>query len=258
MQKYYTKSNIAELCSINVKKYINIDYNNDLIIEPSAGNGVFIPFLKKLCKNTLFIDIKPEHKDIIKHNYLTLNPIRTYNKIHVVGNPPFGFKGSMAIRFIKKASQYCDTISFILPLSFAKNSMQHSIPLHYHLKYSNILPNNSFVYKGSGVDIPCIFQIWEKRNNNRKEVNKVSPLKYKFINYPKDADVAIRRVGSLAGKIYYDLLNKNTNSHYFIKLNDKNDINKLRDIKIKNKYYVSGACSISKQDIIRKINKMLE
>ena len=39
--KYYTNKKIINICCKIFKKYIKI-YKNDLIIEPSAGNGAFI------------------------------------------------------------------------------------------------------------------------------------------------------------------------------------------------------------------------
>ena len=65
--------------------------------------------------------ICPENKEIIKGDFLTLNVeplVKSYQRIHVMGNPPFGRQSSLAIKFIKKSQQYCDSISFILPKSF--------------------------------------------------------------------------------------------------------------------------------------------
>ena len=45
--KYYTKLDIVEDCKVQIKKHINIK-ENDLIIEPSAGNGSFIKIIKEL------------------------------------------------------------------------------------------------------------------------------------------------------------------------------------------------------------------
>ena len=47
IDKYYTKNIIVELCLNFVKKYIQIN-NEDLIIEPSAGNGSFIDGIKSV------------------------------------------------------------------------------------------------------------------------------------------------------------------------------------------------------------------
>ena len=69
IDKYYTKTTIVDICLELFKKYINIT-NNDIIIEPSAGTGTFIPGIKTLCNNYIFYDIEPYHQDIIKQDYL--------------------------------------------------------------------------------------------------------------------------------------------------------------------------------------------
>jgi len=262
MDKYYTKSSIAKHCCKLVKKYIPISYHNDIIIEPSAGNGSFIDPIKSLCANNIFLDIKPEHRDVIKANYLTMNffeMLDAYKKIHVIGNPPFGFKASAAIKFIKKSCAFCDTFSFILPRSFEKKSMKNSIPLHFHLIHSEILQEDAFVIKNMSYNVPCIFQIWEKRSYKRQQSNpKINAENYSFTKKYYEADFAVRRVGSKAGHIYKDGLNlKNANSHYFIKLQNKSDIHKIKNIRSKNKKSVTGPMSISKYDITKILNKML-
>lgn len=256
LQKFYTKPEIARECCSRVQRHIKIDRNNDTIIEPSAGSGAFIPYINKLCNNTIFMDIKPEHLDVQKQNYLTYIPSQ-YSNIHIIGNPPFGFKASTAIKFIKKSVQFCNSMSFILPLSFAKQSMQHSVPLQFHLIHSWILPENSFMHYGKEMHIPCVFQIWMRKNRLRKQQQSIQPIGYRFVKDPLQADAAIRRVGSKAGSVYTETLHKrNTNSHYFIKLREKKDISLIHDINIPNKHYVTGPCSISKKDMIRQLNRI--
>ena len=129
IDKFYTKTTITNKCCQNITQFINIDYNNDVIIEPSAGNGSFITQLSLLCNNCLFYDIQPEHTSIIEQDYLTLKYTElirpsTNTKYHCVGNPPFGRQSSLAIKFIKHSAKFCDTISFILPKSFKKDSLK--------------------------------------------------------------------------------------------------------------------------------------
>ena len=79
-------------CKVHIQKYINIG-ENDLIIEPSAGNGSFIKIIKELSKNYKFYDLLQENKEIVKQNFLLLDVeeiIKPYNKVHIIGNPPFG------------------------------------------------------------------------------------------------------------------------------------------------------------------------
>ena len=48
IDKYYTNKNVVNKCIAMIKKHISIS-KNDLIIEPSAGNGSFIDGIKTLC-----------------------------------------------------------------------------------------------------------------------------------------------------------------------------------------------------------------
>lgn len=261
LDKFFTNSDIAEKCCDIIANTLDISFENDFVIEPSAGSGSFIKPIKRLCRNTLFIDIHPEHSLVQKYDYMKMKKtffekLKKNNKIHVIGNPPFGFKGSLAIRFIKHSCDFCDTISFILPLSFAKKSMQNTVPLNFHLLTSYIIPPNAFHNKDQQYDIPCIFQIWEKRNYLRKKEKKPIPNGYKFVKKAEKADFAIRRVGSYTGKILSPE-NRNANSHYFVKLFVSQNFKKIKDINLPSNDFVTGPRSISKKDIIHRLNKML-
>ena len=59
--KFYTKKSIVEFCGDVIRKTITIDKTQDLVIEPSAGNGSFIDLLKDLSDNYIFYDIKDNH-----------------------------------------------------------------------------------------------------------------------------------------------------------------------------------------------------
>ena len=166
IDKYYTKEIVVEQCLNMVKKYIELN-TDDLIVEPSAGNGSFIKGIKELTSNFKFYDLEPENKEIIKQDYLFYdysNIKKAYNKIHIIGNPPFGRQSSLAIKFIKKSCEFSDSVSFILPKSFKKDSLKKSFPLQYHLIFEMDLPDKSFLVDGVEYDVPCIFQIWKKKN----------------------------------------------------------------------------------------------
>jgi hypothetical protein len=65
LDKYYTSDNTANKCFDYITEYINID-KSDLCIEPSAGNGSFIKYIKLLSNNYNFYDLEPENDEIIK------------------------------------------------------------------------------------------------------------------------------------------------------------------------------------------------
>lgn len=262
IDKYYTKNNVVDLCLELVKKYIEIN-TNDLIIEPSAGNGSFIDGIKTITSNFIFYDLEPDNNEIIIQDYLLYDYTivkNDYNKIHIIGNPPFGRQSSLAIKFIKKSCEFCDSISFILPKSFKKESLKNKIPLNFHLIFENDLPDKSFLVDDIEHDVPCIFQIWEKRNINRIVQDKLYPNNFIFVKKTENPDISFRRVGVNSGKIDKIIQDKSIQSHYFIKFtNEKSTNENIRNLSIITYEFNNtvGPKSISKQELILKFNPLL-
>jgi hypothetical protein len=265
IDKYYTKQSVVDLCIEYIRQYINIDTKNDLIIEPSAGNGAFIPGIKSLSSKFLFFDLKPENIEILEQDYLELDPIRlreitNCKKIHILGNPPFGRQSSLAIKFIKKSTTFADTISFILPKSFKKDSLQKSFPLQFHLIFQIDLPPNSFLVDSQEYDVPCVFQIWEKRVTPRDIQPILEPIHFTFVKKNENPDISVRRIGVNAGVISQNTIDKSIESHYFIKFTNSKSVqdNIQRLIGITYEFdNTVGPKSISKQEIIAKFNPLL-
>lgn len=263
IDKYYTKKNIVEECISLIKDNIDIS-NKDLIIEPSAGNGSFIDFIMSLSKNYLFYDIEPDNSKIIKQDFLLLDTKNfQQKKIHIIGNPPFGRQSSQARKFIKKSCKFCDTLSFILPKSFKKESLKKTFPLNFHLKYQWDLPKNSFLVDNIEHDVPCVFQIWTKEEFERKTKPSLKPINFKFVNKSENPEISFRRVGVNAGKISEEINNKSEQSHYFIKFTNKNNKNTVKNNleKLKKLNFnfdnTVGAKSISKQELIEQMNDLI-
>lgn len=262
IDKYYTKHSVVKQCIKIIKKHINIS-DDDLIIEPSAGNGSFIEKIKKLSNNYKFYDLEPEHDEIYKQDFLELDYEKLkkeYKNIHIIGNPPFGRQASLAIKFIKKCCLFSNTISFILPKSFKKDSMKKYFDEHYHLIYEIDLLENSFLVNNIESDVPCIFQIWQYKKEIRKKVDKKEPLNFRFVKKDDNPEISFRRVGVNAGTIMKEINDKSFQSHYFIKFtNDKTideNIEKLKFINF-NFNNTVGPKSISKQELIEEFNKLL-
>lgn len=260
--KFYTKPDIVKFCSELIDKYIKIDKENDLIIEPSAGDGAFIDEIKIKTKNYKFYDLQPENELIIKQDFLELNikKIDKYKTIHIIGNPPFGRQSSTAIKFIKKSCDFSNSISFILPKSFKKQSMKKHFNCYFHLICEIDLPENSFLVNKKEYNVPCIFQIWKKDIVKRILYIELKPKNFIFVKKNESPDISFRRVGINAGKISLDIESKNTQSHYFIKFinikNLKKIISKLQNIKFEFNNTV-GPKSISKQELIEKFNEII-
>jgi predicted RNA methylase len=272
IDKYYTKDIVVELCLNLFKKYIQIN-PDDLIIEPSAGNGSFIAGIKSITNNYKFYDIEPDNinegtkegtDEIIKQDYLLYdyNIIKeTFSKIHIIGNPPFGRQSSLAIKFIKKSCEFCDSVSFILPKSFKKDSLKKTFPLNFHLISEIDLPEKSFIVDGVEYNVPCIFQIWEKKLTNRFVNEKLEPVNFMFVEKRENPDISFRRVGVNAGTIDQKINEKSIQSHYFIKFTNGKSINDIINKLSRITYDFNntvGPKSISKQELIFKFNPLLE
>lgn len=268
IDKYYTKKSVVDECMKSIGNNIDFTIVNEyygepmnLIIEPSAGNGAFISGIKSLTSYHKFYDIEPQTNEfnIVKQDYLMLDYSHINNaNIHIIGNPPFGRQSSLAIKFIKKSCEFADSISFILPKSFKKESMKKHFALNFHLIYEWDLPKNSFLVDEKEYDVPCVFQIWVKKSFNRIVDKIKEPIGFKFVKYNEDPDISVRRIGVYAGKIG-SIYDKSIQSHYFIKLDNNNETTKnmLKTITFTHNNTV-GPKSISKQELIDKYNFVLK
>jgi predicted RNA methylase len=272
-EKYYTNIATVDTCLEKIRPYVT--KNTDIIIEPSAGNGSFLKGLNSMSDSCFFYDLHPdqtplhatENGYIQQQDYLTLDIKQFINtnpnpnrKIHVIGNPPFGRQSSLAIKFIKKSCSFCDTLSFILPKSFKKDSMKKHIPLLFHLKVEEDIPFNAFLVNGNKHNVPCVFQIWVREQHERQRPLKLVPYLYTFVSINEHPDISVRRVGSNAGFID-SVEGKSTQSHYFIKFDGSICLENVIDALKNNITYefnnTVGPKSISKQEMIAKFNPVI-
>ena len=220
--QYYTKSSVAKDCVDTIRRLFpkTLGYQ---WIEPSAGNGVFLKTLSSDF-DKIGIDLDPKSPEIHKGDFLDWIPTTQKSRIFF-GNPPFGRQASLAKAFIKHASEYADFIAFILPRSFVKPSMSRAFPLEFHCVHSKELEKNSFEVNGKEYDVPCIFQIWEKRSSLRELVAPIVESGFEYVKYGEPFHIAFKRAGGLAGKCYPTTptasIDYNPQYHYFLKLDDK-------------------------------------
>lgn len=251
LDKFYTTNEIALYCISlieDIKKY-------DLVIEPSAGSGAF----SKNIEQCIAYDIEPEHESIIKQDWFKVDKIQFDNKkVLVIGNPPFGTNGNIALNFIKESS-FADGIAFILPKSFKKESVKNRIPLNFALKIEQDLPSNSFILNGNTYNVPCVFQYWIKSDTPRTIIKgSVKSDIIEFVDKDK-ADFRIQRVGGNAGKASKDI-NKSISSNYFIKNTSNIDTDILINM-INNHIFPTindtvGPRSLSKRELVKEIKNI--
>jgi len=286
IDKYYTKISVAQSCVALMKKHVAPRRLCDVIIEPSAGNGVFLSPLKTLKCPVRMYDIRPDNPEVLERDYLCM-PIDEMvsgrapeGRTHVVGNPPFGRQASLAIKFIKKSCEFADSVSFILPKSFKKDSMRRAFPPHFHLVHQSDLDEASFLVNDKEHDSPCVFQVWVKRAEPRASPVIHIPIHFFFVKRPDMVPAvegcvpdiphaAVRRVGVYAGNVVRtataaEAETKSIQSHYFIRFlpkfceagNIDEFVSRISDI-IYDTDNTVGPRSISKNELVGAINARL-
>lgn len=208
LDKFYTMPAIAKSCIdlLDLSQF-------SLVIEPSAGAG---SFSTQLPHGTIALDLNPEDDGIIKQDFFEYLPPETSGKILVIGNPPFGQQNSLALKFINHAARFADTIAFIIPRSFDKESLKQRVDKNFHLVSSTVLPPKSFTLNGIPYAVPCVFQVWERGTQPRIDVaQRVVTHHFRFVKKNDNPDLSIRRIGGNAGKASMNT-DVSDQSNYFV------------------------------------------
>ena len=218
LDQYYTKLEVAEYYSDIIKDRFGED---SLFFEPSAGTGAF-----SICFNNITsIDIDPKFDGCIKGDFLNYT-LDLRNKV-VVGNPPFGFCSNLALKFMNHAMESeAEAICFILPKTFKKPLFHNKINLNYSCVFQQDVQEKAFVLENKEYNVPCVFQIWEKKDTQRQLI-VVDETKYFEVKDKDSAQYSIRRVGGNSGKVSTPE-GKSTSSNYFVNMTE-DTCNKLKE-----------------------------
>jgi hypothetical protein len=140
-----------------------------VFIEPSAGSGAFLEHLPT--SQTLAMDIEPRSEQVFRKDFLSFSPsLPSSKKIVLIGNPPFGLRGNLALRFMNHASQFADYICFILPQLFesdGKGAPRKRVK-GLHLYHSETLETGFHCPDGRLIPVNTIFQVWSKHHVNEE------------------------------------------------------------------------------------------
>ena len=253
LDRFYTKSSVVD----NLLKEITLE-DYDVVVEPSAGTGSW----SSKIEDCVAIDISPEHPDIMKGDFLKddflFDEMKKENKVLVIGNPPFGKMGNKAIRFINKAVEFADTIAFILPRSYRKESIQRKVNKNFWLvKDIDLFEEPCFIFKGEDYFAPCVFQVWEKRIEERDTtIKKIDPVGFSYVKR-EDANLVVRRVGGAAGTAYTDKIEeRSVQPNYFLWVKNPKEIAKLISEHKFNIYDTVGPESLTKGELTIFINSL--
>ena len=150
-----------------------------MCLEPSAGNGAFLPWLP----HYEAYDLYPEAEEIKRQDFLTFTSDR--ENFITVGNPPFGSRSKLAIDFFNKAAKYSNVIAFIVPVSFMKWNVQKELDKNFHLIDYFYLEPNSFLDRDKDFSVRTVFQIWSKDKYIDKpdlRLKKAPPINHEDFN----------------------------------------------------------------------------
>ena len=218
--QYYTNAEVAKWCSTTILSIVE-GAEEYLWIEPSAGNGVFLRQVPSSIRR-IGIDIDPKGAGIQQGDFLDWTPPKEERptKLLCFGNPPFGRQSSLAKAFLKHAATFADAIAFILPRSFVKPSMSRAIPLRFHCVFTEPVEENAFEVNGAEYDVPCVFQIWMRRETDRILEVPVKEVGFRYKRAGESFTIALKRVGGRAGHCALSSLSQAFHSqfHYFLEL----------------------------------------
>lgn len=175
-QFFTEKNTVIECLSILNKKLQELGVNIDeyTFIEPSAGDGSFFNELPE--NRRIGLDIEPKSNGIIEFDFLKWKP--NDGKYITIGNPPFGLRGNLALRFINHSSQFSDFTAFILPQIFestGKGNCKDRVT-NLNLIHSQKINSDFYYPNGDNVKVNVIFQIWSK--NYKYEEKKYTTSEY--------------------------------------------------------------------------------
>lgn len=113
--QFFTPKDVSKKCWETFISQVKINIQDYIFIEPSAGDG---SFMHNLPKGSIGLDIEPRSTGIQTQDYLTWKPSDVTKKYIVFGNPPFGLRGHLALKFINHSHSFADYVCFILPQLF--------------------------------------------------------------------------------------------------------------------------------------------
>jgi hypothetical protein len=170
--QFFTSKDTAQYClnkTYEVLQQWGVDVSEYQFIEPSAGDGSFYNLLSE--NNRTGVDIEPKCDGVERGDFLTWRPQSSKNIC--IGNPPFGLRGHLALKFINHAAEFSDFVCFILPQLFGsdgKGSCKGRVN-DLNLIHSEIVNSDFYYPDGKEVKVNVVFQIWSK--HHKLEESKV-------------------------------------------------------------------------------------
>lgn len=175
--QFFTSKTTAKYCYDKTKEVLsdfNVKIDDYTIIEPSAGDGSFYHLFPQ--EKRIGIDIEPKCEGVIQSDFLTWKPEGIKNIC--IGNPPFGLRGNLALKFINHAAEFSDFVCFILPQLFDSNGKGSckSRVKGLNLIHSEVVDSDFYYPKGKEVKVNVVFQIWSKHHKVSEDIVNLTDI----------------------------------------------------------------------------------
>lgn len=117
----------------------------------------------------------------------------------IIGNPPYGNAGRLAIQFLNLAFELSKDVRFVLPRSImSRKQLLNAVDLSYSPTHSEELPSSTFPS-----NIQANYVIWQPGQRQKQGlVFKHKDWQWISDDCGYEADIAIRAVGSRSGAMY--------------------------------------------------------
>lgn len=145
----------------------------------------------------------------------------------IIGNPPYGSGGNLAIKFLNKSSELADDILFVLPTSVRKPSSLNKINKNIRPIKDLDLEQETFP---NGIN--AVYQHWSRSDVPRQHLQllKTHP-DFEFLPYEKrfEADVFVGEYGcGPSGKVKTENFTHYAKGHHFLRVRSHEVIENLK------------------------------
>lgn len=174
LDSYFTRSAIAEKCYARLLAAMRgdgADPDAYRFVEPAAGTGAFYDLLPRARR--IGLDIVQYRDDYCREDFLSWTPPQDSRGYAVVGNPPFGYRGWLALAFMNHAAQFADYVGMILPMSFqsdGKGSPKLRVRGLRLIETKHLTPDAFVDTHGRLVRVNALWQVWQRGVNNSRRL----------------------------------------------------------------------------------------
>ncbi len=181
LAQFYTKPDVAATCWQHFTKILStFDRAIDELdfVEPAAGAGAFYVLMPP--RRRYGIDIAPKSAQITQQDFFKVKTLHSLPRdTAIIGNPPFGKRGKLAIAFFNHAAVLADIIGFIVPVSFRKWRVHKQLAPSMHFISKFALPREAFQLDcGKPFSVNTEFQIWTRfpLQDTHQDMRQYQPL----------------------------------------------------------------------------------